>query len=106
MANGIRTNGSLNPLVGVSPKPSQEVHSSCDSGTIALADSSMPIAIIGIGCRFPGDATSPDKFWKFISEGRSARSEIPNDRFNIEAFYHPAGERQGTVSNEIRRSYI
>ena len=63
-----------------------------------LKDQSMPIAIVGIGCRFPGDATSPDKFWDLLSEGRSARGEFPKDRFNLDAFYHPSAERKGAVS--------
>jgi hypothetical protein len=78
-ADGISTNGNSHKLV-------------------ATEDESMPIAVIGIGCRFPGDATSPDNLWKLISEGRNARGGIPKDRFNIDAFYHPAGERQGSVS--------
>lgn len=65
--------------------------------TSADADASMPIAIIGIGGRFPGSASNPEKLWELISEGRSAWSEVPKDRFNIDAFYHPHAERQGTV---------
>ncbi|TAQ90647.1 hypothetical protein B7494_g1069 [Chlorociboria aeruginascens] len=61
-------------------------------------DESMPIAIVGIGCRMPGDATSPDKLWDFIAQGRNAYSEVPRDRFNINAFYHPSPERHGTVN--------
>lgn len=34
-----------------------------------------------------------------ISEGRSARSEVPSDRFNIDAFYHPHNERGGTLNS-------
>ena len=61
-------------------------------------DASMPIAIIGIGGRFPGEATNPEKLWDMISNGRSAMSEVPKDRFNIDAFYHPHAERQGTMN--------
>ncbi|KAL2807721.1 hypothetical protein BJX63DRAFT_61499 [Aspergillus granulosus] len=56
----------------------------------------MPIAIIGMSCRFPGDATSPEKLWKLVSEGRSAWTEIPNDRFDQDAFYHPQDSNLGT----------
>lgn len=62
------------------------------------ADSVMPIAIIGLGGRFPGDAANPEKLWDLISNGRSALSEVPKDRFNIDAFYHPHHERQGTIN--------
>jgi hypothetical protein len=61
-------------------------------------DATMPIAVIGIGGRFPGDATNPERLWELISKGRSACSEVPKDRFNIDAFYHPHAERQGTMN--------
>ena len=60
-------------------------------------DSSMPIAVIGMGCRFPGDATSPDRLWELLVNGRNAWSEFPKDRINIDGFYHPSGDRQGSV---------
>jgi hypothetical protein len=104
--NGIHTNGSFNHLVddGLPSQSSNGTQTNGNSRThIPTEDKSMPIAIIGIGCRFPGDATSPENLWKLISEGRSAHSAIPKDRFNIDAFYHPAGERQGTVSGQATR---
>ena len=61
-------------------------------------DATMPIAIIGAGCRFPGDARSPEAFWELLSKGRSALTEIPKERFNIDAYFHPNPERRGTVS--------
>jgi len=45
------------------------------------------IAIIGIGCRFPGGVNDVDSFWKLLEEGREAVSEVPPDRWNIERFY-------------------
>ncbi|PKX97535.1 type I polyketide synthase [Aspergillus novofumigatus IBT 16806] len=61
-------------------------------------DKCMPIAIIGLGGRFPADASSPERLWELVSEGRSARGEVPKDRFNMDAFYHPHHERQGTLN--------
>lgn len=58
-------------------------------------DKMMPIAIVGVGGRFPGDASNPEKLWDLLSQGRSARSTIPKDRYNIDAFYHPHAERAG-----------
>ncbi|KAL7952418.1 hypothetical protein V8C34DRAFT_323309 [Trichoderma compactum] len=55
-----------------------------------------PVAIVGIAGRFPGDASSPDRLWQLICEGRNALSEVPPDRYNIDAFYHPSAERIGT----------
>lgn len=61
-------------------------------------DGASPIAIIGIGGRFPGEASNPDKLWDMVCRGQSAMSEVPKDRFNIDAFYHPSAERQGTMN--------
>ena len=58
----------------------------------------MPIAIIGMSCRFPGDATSPEKLWQLCADKRSAWSEIPASRFNQKSFYHPTPVKNGTVS--------
>jgi myxalamid-type polyketide synthase MxaC len=46
-----------------------------------------PIAIIGLGCRFPGAAIDPDGFWELLRSGRDAVSEIPPDRWDVEQFY-------------------
>ncbi|MGB8688989.1 MAG: beta-ketoacyl synthase N-terminal-like domain-containing protein [Microcoleus sp.] len=46
------------------------------------------IAIIGIGCRFPG-AKSPEEFWQLLREGRVAITEVPPERWDVDAFYDP-----------------
>ena len=61
------------------------------------------IAIIGFSAKLPGDATSSESFWRMMEEGRSAMSEVPKDRFNIDSFYHPNVNRLDTVS--IHGSY-
>lgn len=66
--------------------------------------SELPIAVIGFGCRFPGDSTSGEKLWRTLIEKKSARSEVPPDRYNVDAFYHPDGDRYGTVSSAIAPS--
>ncbi|MGH2351710.1 MAG: polyketide synthase, partial [Chloroflexota bacterium] len=48
-----------------------------------------PIAIVGMGCRFPGGAGSPDAFWRLLDEGRDAVGEWPTDRQGIDAAYDP-----------------
>lgn len=45
------------------------------------------IAIIGIGCRFPGGINDTESFWKVLSEGRDVVSDVPADRWNIQRFY-------------------
>ena len=46
-----------------------------------------PIAIVGIGCRFPGGIESPQTFWDFMRDGRDGTREVPSDRWSIEKFY-------------------
>ena len=60
-------------------------------------DGVMPTAIVGMSCRFPGGASDVEKFWNLVSEGRSAWSRVPEDRFNVDAFYHPNADRIDTV---------
>lgn len=47
----------------------------------------QPIAVIGMALRFPQGATSPEKFWDMLMEGRSARTEVPKDRYNVDSHY-------------------
>ena len=47
-----------------------------------------PIAITGIGCRFPGGASGPEAFWKLLCDGVDAITEIPPDRWSIPAYYN------------------
>jgi acyl transferase domain-containing protein/thioesterase domain-containing protein/acyl carrier protein len=54
-----------------------------------------PLAIIGIGCRFPGGANSPQTFWEMLCAGTDAICEIPADRWNIPAHYDPVPGRDG-----------
>jgi polyketide synthase 7 len=39
-----------------------------------------PIAIVGIGCRYPGDVRSAEQFWDLLADGRDAISKFPEDR--------------------------
>lgn len=47
------------------------------------------IAVIGLGCRFPGGVYNPDDFWNMISGGIDATKDVPADRWDIRSFYHP-----------------
>ena len=45
------------------------------------------IAIIGIGCRFPGGVDNAESFWRLLIEGRDAVRDVPPDRWNVERYY-------------------
>ncbi|KAL4890688.1 hypothetical protein BDV59DRAFT_209620 [Aspergillus ambiguus] len=55
-----------------------------------------PIAIVGCGGRFPGDASNPDRLWEILRDSKSTLSETPRNRFNVDAFYHPQPSRPGS----------
>jgi len=55
-----------------------------------------PIAIVGFALQFPQDATSEEAFWNMLLERRAALSEVPKDRWNINAFHKP-GNKSGTM---------
>ncbi len=59
---------------------------------------SEPVAIIGIGCRYPGGADSPEAYWKLLSAGIDGISEVPGDRWDIDAYYDPDPETPGKMS--------
>ena len=57
-----------------------------------------PIAIIGMSCRFPGEASTPESFWNLLQNGVDAISEVPSDRWRIEDYYDPDPEKPGKMS--------
>jgi acyl transferase domain-containing protein len=58
------------------------------------------IAIVGVGCRFPGGVDDTESFWKLLVEGREAVSEVPPDRWNVERFFDA---EPGLVGKSIAR---
>ncbi|BCL84564.1 PKS and KAsynt_C_assoc domain-containing protein [Ktedonobacteria bacterium brp13] len=57
-----------------------------------------PVAIVGIGCRFP-QADDPRAFWKLLSEGGNAIHEVPASRWNVDAVYDPDSTLPGKTTN-------
>ena len=58
---------------------------------------SEPIAVVGMGCRFPGDANSAESFWDLMVNGRNAVVEIPWQRWDVDAYYDPDPETPGKM---------
>jgi acyl transferase domain-containing protein/surfactin synthase thioesterase subunit/acyl carrier protein len=56
-----------------------------------------PIAIVGMGCRFPGGADTPEKFWRVFSDGIDTITEVPPDRWDIDAYYDPDKKAPGKM---------
>ncbi len=62
------------------------------------------VAIVGIGCRFPGHANSPESLWQLLCDGVDAIGEIPEGRFDFQRFYDPDPSRPGR--SHVRRAGI
>ncbi|KAF2973192.1 hypothetical protein GQX73_g454 [Xylaria multiplex] len=65
-----------------------------------ISDTLEPIAIIGMGCRWPGDSETPSELWDYLEAMSNSYSKFPNERINGEAFYHPDGNRPGSFRTE------
>ncbi len=48
-----------------------------------------PIAVIGLGCRFPGGVTGPESYWRLLQNGVDAITEIPPERWDSNAYFDP-----------------
>src|SRR5687768_14328740 len=58
------------------------------------------VAVIGIGCRFPG-APGPDAFWELLSQGRDAVTEVPRSRFDVDAIFSPRPATPGRLTSRF-----
>ncbi|SEU18785.1 type I polyketide synthase [Stigmatella erecta] len=71
------------------------------SSLLALLQSEQPendpVAVVGMGGRFPGGAHSPEAFWRLLQEGRSGITEIPKSRWDIDALFHPDPDARGKM---------
>ena len=56
-----------------------------------------PIAIVGVGCRFPGGASGPDAYWRLLRGGVDAITEVPPDRWDIDEYYDPDPDAAGKM---------
>jgi acyl transferase domain-containing protein/SAM-dependent methyltransferase/acyl carrier protein len=58
-----------------------------------------PLAIIGIGCRFPGSVHDVASYWQLLRDGIDAISEVPPDRWDIDALFDPDPDAPGKISS-------
>ena len=57
----------------------------------------QPIALIGMGCRFPGGANSPEAFWRLLRAGVDAVGPIPPSRWDVAKYYDPDRNAPGKM---------
>src|SRR5579875_2241533 len=60
-----------------------------------------PIAIVGIGCRFPGGANNAEAFWQLIYEGKDTITPVPADRLDVDALYDPQPYTPGKIITRL-----
>ena len=64
----------------------------------------IPIAIIGVSCRFPGGAHNLGSLWQNLEKGDNAWSDVPQDRYNWKSFHHPS--RESNVAHSHRGGHF
>ena len=57
-----------------------------------------PIAVVGIGCRYPGGVNDPESFWRLLHDGVDAIGEIPRTRWNLDDLYNPDPDAPGAMT--------
>jgi acyl transferase domain-containing protein/acyl carrier protein len=63
-----------------------------------------PIAVIGMGCRFPGGAGTPEAYWSLLHDGVDLIGDIPADRWDADDYYDPDPASAGKIY--VRRGYF
>jgi acyl transferase domain-containing protein/trans-aconitate methyltransferase/acyl carrier protein len=58
-----------------------------------------PIAVVGIGCRFPGDVSNAAAYWRLLNEGRDTITEVPASRWDLDAYYDPDPDKPGKTNS-------
>lgn len=61
-------------------------------------DAADPIAIIGIGCRLPGGATTPAELWELLDTGVDAIGPVPVNRWDVDRYYSPKSQQPGRMN--------
>ncbi|HET8706169.1 MAG TPA: beta-ketoacyl synthase N-terminal-like domain-containing protein, partial [Pseudomonadales bacterium] len=69
-----------------------------NTSSVRFGDDS--IAIVGMACRFPGEANSPERFWQLLLNHVDAISEVPEDRWNKEAYFDPDPTQPGKMNTK------
>ena len=67
-----------------------------DPPPVKVPHAQVPVAVIGMACRLPGESDSPHKLWEFLERGGIARNEAPESRFNLRT-HHDGSKKPKTM---------
>ncbi|PIG85037.1 polyketide synthase [Aspergillus arachidicola] len=59
------------------------------------------LAVVGMSCRMPGGADTPERFWELLVNGVDTHTTVPPDRFDLDAHFDPSGEKENTVGTRF-----
>ena len=62
-------------------------------------DTANPIAIIGLGCRFPAAANSANEYWKMLHDGIDGVGKVPASRWDIDRYYNAEGASESSITS-------
>ena len=68
---------------------------------IAQKGDTEPIAVVGMGCRFPGGADNPAQFWQLLQDGMDGIVRVPPERWDADAFFSDDHSVPGTICSRV-----
>jgi phthiocerol/phenolphthiocerol synthesis type-I polyketide synthase D len=68
---------------------------------IAEKGDTEPIAVVGMGCRFPGGVNTPAEYWRLLQDGASGIIRVPAERWDADAYYSDDHTAPGTICNRV-----
>ncbi|WP_175999805.1 non-ribosomal peptide synthetase/type I polyketide synthase [Burkholderia vietnamiensis] len=94
-APGVAPDALAEPTQPAAAQPASQP--AAPSAAAREAGTPEPIAIVGMSCRFPGAAHDLDAYWRLLNDGVDAISEVPRERWDVDAYYDRDPEAPGRM---------